>query len=154
VTALGTGGRATDVGELVGQIAREHSSELRRIGVEAEPAVAEVDAPKVERIVDNLLANAIAYTTPESEITVRVSNEENGVLIAVDDRGPGIAEEEREAIFEIFNRGSGALDGSGTGIGLSLVAQFTALHGGRVWVDENPGGGASFKVFLPSRQAG
>jgi signal transduction histidine kinase len=146
--------RATDVGELVGQIAREHSSELRRIGVEAEPAVAEVDAPKVERIVDNLLANAIAYTTPESEITVRVSNEENGVLIAVDDRGPGIAEEEREAIFEIFNRGSGALDGSGTGIGLSLVAQFTALHGGRVWVDENPGGGASFKVFLPSRQAG
>jgi signal transduction histidine kinase len=108
----------------------------------------------VERIVDNLLANAVAYSSAGSEISVRVENHQNGVLIAVDDRGPGVAEEEREAIFEIFTRGSANINVSGTGVGLSLVAQFTALHGGRAWVEDNPGGGASFKVFLPARQAG
>jgi len=133
---------------------RDHSSETRVIKVEAESAMAEVDAPKVERIVDNLLANAVTHTSAESEISVRVENQEDGVLIAVDDRGPGVAEEDREAIFEIFNRGSGDLNASGTGIGLSLVAQFTALHGGHAWVEENPGGGASFRVFLPARQPG
>jgi PAS domain S-box-containing protein len=145
--------RPTDVGELVDQIAREYSN-WRDIKVEAESAIAEVDAPKVERIVDNLLANAVAYSSAGSEISVRVENHQNGVLIAVDDRGPGVAEEEREAIFEIFTRGSANINVSGTGVGLSLVAQFTALHGGRAWVEDNPGGGASFKVFLPARQAG
>jgi signal transduction histidine kinase len=145
--------RATDVGELVHQIAREYSSTGRDIKVEAESAIAEVDAPKVERIVDNLLANAVAYTAVDSEIAIRVENKPEGVLISVDDRGPGVPEEERTAIFEIFNRGSGSLNVSGTGIGLSLVAQFTALHGGRAWVEDNPGGGASFKVFLPARPA-
>jgi signal transduction histidine kinase len=143
-----------DVGELVEQIARQHSSGMRPIEVAAESAIAEVDAAKVERIVDNLLVNAVAYTDADGEISVRVENQPGGVLIAVDDRGPGVAEEEREAIFEIFYRGAGMTNVSGTGIGLSLVAQFTALHGGRVWVEENPGGGASFKVFLPARQAG
>ncbi|MEP6909915.1 MAG: MASE1 domain-containing protein [Actinomycetota bacterium] len=145
--------RPTDVGELVARIALEQSANGRVINVEAEPAIAEVDAPKVERIVDNLLANAIAYTAADSEISVRVESQPTGVLISVDDRGPGVAEDQREAIFEIFNRGSENLTVSGTGIGLSLVAQFTALHGGRAWVDENPGGGASFKVFLPARPA-
>lgn len=145
--------RPTDVGELVEQIAAEHSSAERGIRVDVEPALAEVDVPKVERIIENLLANAIAYTTGDSEIRVRVENQEDGVLIAVDDRGPGVPEEEREEIFEIFNRGSAMVNISGTGIGLSLVAQFTALHGGRAWVEDNPGGGASFKVFLPARPA-
>jgi signal transduction histidine kinase len=146
--------RPADVGKLVEQIAREYSSNGRAIKIETESAIAEVDAPKVERIVDNLLANAIAYSSEDSEISVLVENRQDGVLIAVDDRGPGVAEEEREAIFELFNRGSGQANVSGTGVGLSLVAQFTALHGGRVWVEDNPGGGASFKVFLPARQSG
>jgi two-component system sensor histidine kinase MtrB len=75
--------------------------------------------------------------------------------VAVNDRGSGVAEAERKAIFEIFNRGSAGGPNSrsgGTGIGLSLVAQFTALHGGRAWVEDNPGGGASFRVFLPARR--
>jgi two-component system, OmpR family, sensor histidine kinase MtrB len=73
-------------------------------------------------------------------------------VIAVDDRGPGVAREDREAIFEVFQRGIRSDHVTGTGIGLSLVAQFTALHGGRAWVQENPGGGASFRVFLPEKQ--
>ena len=65
---------------------------------------------------------------------------------------PGVGEAEREAIFEIFRRGSaGVASGRGTGVGLALVAQFAALHGDRAWVEDNPGGGASFRVFLPTR---
>ena len=82
---------------------------------------------------------------------VRVASGDGGAVISVDDRGPGIGPDEREAIFEIFRRGSaGIASGRGTGVGLALVAQFAALHGGRAWVEDNPGGGASFRVFLPS----
>jgi signal transduction histidine kinase len=124
------------------------------IAVRSEPVLAEVDPAKVERIVENLLANARKHTPRGTEVDVWVERRDTGVLIAVDDRGPGVAEEEREAIFEMFNRG-GDLSAivPGAGVGLALVAEFTALHGGRAWVEENPGGGASFRVFLPSRGA-
>ena len=52
-------------------------------------------------------------------------------------------------VFGLFTRGSTGADSPGVGVGLSLVAQFAALHGGRAWVEDNPGGGASFRVLLP-----
>jgi signal transduction histidine kinase len=144
--------RPTDIGRLVAQVAAGHASSTHAIEIRTDAAVAEVDAPKVERIVENLLANAVSHTPAGTGVSVRVESEEGGVLIAVDDAGPGVAEEHREAIFEIFNRGSGNSGIPGTGVGLSLVAQFTALHGGRAWVEDSPTGGASFRVFLPQRQ--
>ena len=75
----------------------------------------------------------------------------NGVLIAVEDDGPGVPEELREEIFEPFRQGPTSSPHSpGTGIGLSLVDRFAALHDGRAWVEEREGGGASFRVFLPA----
>jgi signal transduction histidine kinase len=72
------------------------------------------------------------------------------VLIAVEDAGPGVPQDVREAIFEPFRQaGGGQIPSPGVGVGLSLVARFAELHGGRAWADERPGGGASFKVFLP-----
>jgi signal transduction histidine kinase len=97
--------------------------------------------------------NALKHTPDGTDVTVSVEQRDGGVLIAVDDRGPGIAEDERDAIFEIFNRGGNPTTRTaGAGVGLALVAQFTALHGGRAWVEENPGGGASFRVFLPGKR--
>jgi two-component system sensor histidine kinase MtrB len=94
---------------------------------------------------------------PDTPVRIRVERVEDAVLISVDDSGPGIAHEERaeerEAIFEIFNRGNGdGMRPPGTGIGLALVAQFTSLHGGRAWVEPNDEGGSSFRVLLPARQ--
>jgi PAS domain S-box-containing protein len=135
-----------DVADLVARVASGYG-----VAVQSEPVVAQVDVAKVERIVDNLLANAFKHTPTATDVNVRVESSDGGVLIAVDDRGPGVVEAEREAIFEIFNRGAdGSSQTTGAGVGLALVAQFTALHGGRAWVEENPGGGASFRVFLPS----
>jgi len=143
--------RRTDLAELVGRVVADYESDTRPVSVELEAVEAEVDAAKVERIVDNLLANAFRHTPPGAEVRVRVAAADGGAVISVDDRGPGVGPDEREAIFEIFRRGSaGIVSGRGTGVGLALVAQFAALHGGRAWVEDNPGGGASFRVFLPT----
>jgi PAS domain S-box-containing protein len=141
----------TNLGPLVERVVGEHRSEARPIVLDATDAVARVDAPKVERIVDNLLANAVRHTPEGTEIAVRVAQSDGGVVIAVEDRGAGVSPDERRAIFEAFRRGARADATPGTGIGLSLVAQFAELHGGRAWVEENPRGGASFRVFLPAQ---
>ncbi len=147
--------RPTDVAALVRRTV-ENSDILgtRPVRVWAQLVVVSVDAPKVERIVENLLANAARHTPPDTTIWVRVLPERGGVVISVEDDGPGVSEELRESIFEPFRQGPDAPRHSpGVGIGLSLVAKFAELHGGRAWVDQRPGGGASFKVFLPGAAA-
>jgi PAS domain S-box-containing protein len=117
---------------------------------EGGPVFANVDAAQVERILENLVANAVRYTPPGTLIRVEVVDAEEGVTIVVEDTGPGIPAELRESIFEPFRQGtSSPSHNPGVGIGLSLVARFAELHGGRAWVDEAPAGGASFRVFLP-----
>ena len=143
--------RRADLGRLVAGVVEDYGSDSRPVSLEIDEIEAEVDAPKVERIVDNLLANAFRHTPAGAEVRVRVTRSDGGAVISVDDRGPGVGPHEREAIFEIFQRGTAGMAAArGTGVGLALVAQFAALHGGRAWVEENPGGGASFRVFLPT----
>jgi len=144
--------RETAVDRLVERVVLAQTDGRHEIVVDAQPVVADVDPPKVERIVDNLLANAVKYTPERSRITVRVAGETEGVLIAVDDEGPGIPDDVKESIFHLFERGLDISSYvSGTGIGLSLVSQFARLHGGRAWVEDNDEGGASFRVLLPGR---
>jgi signal transduction histidine kinase len=141
----------TDVGELAHRTV--DSLELppgRAVDVDARSVVISVDAAKVERIIENLVTNAIRHTDADVSVWVRVVPDGDGVLIAVEDDGPGVAPELRDAIFEPFRQGPTASPHSpGTGIGLSLVAMFTELHGGRAWVQEREGGGASFRISLP-----
>ncbi|MEX1264667.1 MAG: PAS domain S-box protein [Actinomycetota bacterium] len=144
--------RNTDVGALARRTVESLDTPADRpITVLTEPTVAEVDPAKIERIIENLLANAARYTGIENEIWLRVQPRDGGVLIVVEDDGPGVPADLREVIFEPFRQGPAASKSSpGTGIGLSLVARFAELHGGRAWVEERDGGGASFHVFLPS----
>jgi PAS domain S-box-containing protein len=122
----------------------------KRVIVDAEPFVVRVDPAKVERIVENLLANTARHTAATASVWVRAIRRPDGVVIAVEDDGPGVPELERAEIFEPFRQGSKAPSHSpGVGVGLTLVARFAELHGGRAWVEERDGGGASFRVFLP-----
>jgi PAS domain S-box-containing protein len=141
----------TDVAALVGRVATEWRQRSgRRLDVTAEPVVAWVDPAKVERVVENLLANADRHTTPDTPVWVTVARRDGGVLLAVEDAGGGVPRELRSALFEPFRQGPGAsAHAPGVGIGLSLVARFAELHGGRAWVQDRPGGGASFRVLLP-----
>jgi len=143
--------RTIDVGRLAEtvvdgmDIAEEH-----RVTVEAVPTQCDVDPAKVERIIENLVANAARHTPPGTSIWVRVSQQEGGVLLEVADDGPGVPEDLREAIFEPFRQAPGLRPHSpGVGMGLTLVARFAELHGGKAWVEPREGGGASFRVFLP-----
>jgi PAS domain S-box-containing protein len=143
----------TDVGALArGVVEESERGEDRRVELDVEPVEVWVDAAKVERIVENLVANAVRHTPEGTGVWVRVRPQTGGVLIAVEDSGSGIPESEREAIFEPFRQlPSGQPHSPGVGIGLSLVARFAEIHGGRAWVEDRPGGGASFRVFLPGR---
>jgi PAS domain S-box-containing protein len=145
--------RPVDLGELVGRVVKDTGSELlgdRPVSLETSRVVLAVDAAKVERMVENLLANAARHTSADTAVWVRVEPCAGGALIVVEDAGPGVPAEAREAIFQPFHRGpSITAYAPGSGIGLALVAQFAAMHGGRAWVEERPQGGASFRVFLP-----
>jgi signal transduction histidine kinase/GAF domain-containing protein len=143
--------RPTDVGALA-RLACAQTELLgdRQVDLRVEPVIANVDAAKVERIIENLLVNAARHTEPGARLWVRVMPKDDGVLIVVEDNGPGIPAEQREAVFEPFRQLPGASDHSpGVGIGLSLVARFAELHGGRAWAQDREGGGASVRVYLP-----
>lgn len=145
--------RLTDLGALVGHTVETLDAAAERtIFVQADPVVVQVDPAKVERIVENLLVNAVRHTPPDRRVWVRVAETDGGALISVEDDGPGVPEELRDEIFEPFRQGPTASPHApGTGIGLSLVAMFAELHGGHAWVQDRDGGGASFRVFLPGR---
>jgi signal transduction histidine kinase len=143
-----------DLGELVPRIVADSDLlDARRVNVQASEAPVQVDVAQVERIVENLLANAVRHTPRESRIWVSVRRDGVGALIAVEDDGPGVPADQRRAIFEPFRR-AGAEHATSVGIGLAVVARFAELHGGRAWVVEREGGGASFRVWLPERPEG
>ncbi len=105
------------------------------------------DLRSLERAIGNLLGNAVKYSPEGSPITVRVS----GGTVAVTDRGPGIAPEDRQRIFDRFHRGESARAQPGSGLGLAIVAKIVADHGGRTFVgDAEPGPGAVVGFVLPN----
>lgn len=140
-----------DLGALAQRVLEETDVRGRAVELDVEPLVAEVDGPKVERILENLLVNAAKHTPPDTVVRVRIHRHDTGVLLAVEDEGAGVPDDLKELVFRPFERGPRApTHAPGTGIGLSLVARFAELHGGRAWVEDRVGGGASFRVFLPA----
>ena len=145
--------RPTDVAALAGRIADDWGLlNGRRPQVVAEPVTISLDPGKVERIIENLLANAARHTPPDTPVWVRVEHPQGGegVLLAVEDAGAGVPAELRDSVFEPFRQGPDTpAHAPGVGIGLTLVARFAELHGGRAWVEERQGGGSSFRVLIP-----
>jgi PAS domain S-box-containing protein len=141
----------TDVGSVVRRVLSE--SELipdARLRTDIRPVMVRADGSKVERIVENLLANTVRHTPQTATIWVSVTATDEGALLAVEDDGAGVTEDLRETIFEPFQQGPDAPRHSpGVGVGLTLVRRFAELHGGRAWVEAREGGGASFRVLLP-----
>jgi signal transduction histidine kinase len=112
--------------------------------------VVDLDAPKVERIVENLIANAAKYSPDEAPIRIELEPRADGVVIYVEDGGPGIPDHLKETVFGAFERGEHvSAHTPGVGIGLSLVARFAELHGGSARVEDRHGGGSRFTVVLP-----
>ena len=113
----------------------------------AEPLPAVGDAGRLEQVVVNVLANAHAHTPPGTRITVSGRAVDGSVRLTVHDDGPGIPEEELEAVFDRFHRLAGGHGGSG--LGLAIARGIVELHAGRMWAESEPGQGATFTVTLP-----
>jgi two-component system, OmpR family, sensor histidine kinase MtrB len=113
-----------------------------------------VDRRRFEQMIANLLDNADRHGG--GAVAVRVGCDGDLGFVEVDDDGPGVPPQDRDAIFDRFVRGRTASargDSEGTGLGLALVARHAAAHGGRVFVTDRPGGGARFRVELPGDAA-
>ncbi len=108
-----------------------------------------IDKVRFERILGNLLDNAHTHGDGPTRIEL-FQVEPNRFRLAVEDDGPGVAQGERDHIFERFARGTAARSRVGTGLGLALVSEHSAAMGGRAWVEDCVGGGARFVVELPS----
>jgi PAS domain S-box-containing protein len=143
----------TDVGELVRRMVAESSDPSLReqVAVTTGSVIVPIDPPKVERIVENLLVNAVRHTPDGTSVHVSVQATAHGAMILVEDEGDGVPDDLRERIFEEFSQGTDVPQPSpGVGVGLTLVRRFAEMHHGRAWVEEREGGGASFRVFLPA----
>ncbi len=129
--------------------------EEKQIALEAQiaddlPTVA-VDPQRIEQVLLNLLDNACRYTPPGGKIVLSAYREDGAVHVSVRDGGPGIAPEDLPHIFERFYRGdkSRARSSGGTGLGLSIAKALIEAHGGRIWAENAPQGGACFHFTVP-----
>jgi signal transduction histidine kinase len=138
-----------DPRQLIARVAARYGAadvELHALG--PTPEAVTIDKVRFERVLGNLLENARNHASGATRIELS-SPDPLHFRVAVEDMGPGVAQGERERIFERFARGSAARHRVGTGLGLALVAEHTSAMGGRAWVEDRPGGGARFVVELP-----
>ena len=140
---------SVDIATLIDRVVANVDVGDRTLKVDTESVHARVDGPMIERVVENLLVNAAKHTPEDVEVRIRLRANGDDVLFAVDDRGPGVPDELKERVFQPFVRGDRDEASPGSGIGLSIVARFVELHEGKVWVEDRPGGGSSFKVQIP-----
>jgi len=124
-----------------------------RLEVTVDPGLGEVkgEERKVKQVLLNLLSNAVKFTPEGGKISLSASLNDGMAEISVADTGVGIAPEDQEAIFEEFRQvGSDyARKREGTGLGLALARRLVALHGGKLWVESEPGKGSTFTFTLP-----
>src|SRR5262249_52346710 len=144
------------VEEVVGSALNRMEDRLRgrevHTSIPEDLPLAPSDPALVEQVLINLLENATKYTPPGSPIDVSARKLDGAVEFAIADRGPGVARKDVERVFEKFYRAREG-EGGGVGLGLTICRGVVNAHGGRMWVDERPGGGAVFRFTLPLSEA-
>lgn len=144
-----------DLRHLLSRVLTRHDAETATITFEeGAPTHLTGDRRRLAQAMGNIVENAGRYAGGTTAVTVTAAKP-GYVRFAFDDHGPGVPQEERDAVFGRFARGEVGLRAgttSGTGLGLSLVTEHVKLHRGRVWIEDNPSGGARFIIELPVQQ--
>jgi len=157
----------TDLAFIIGDVARGFAARMEAaqlectVEVERDLPLIEADPERIRQILVNLVSNAMKYTFPGGRVTIGAGampvaegGEPEYCRLWVSDTGVGIAPDKQQVIWERFSRGDGPVreEGSGLGLGLTIVKSLAEAHGGRVWVESAPGQGSTFTVLLPVRR--
>ena len=146
-----------DVPSLVGRTVMLHKPVAGKKGITIGSLVDEhvpnivADPGKVEQVVSNLLSNGIKFSPSHTTIIVRIATEGDAVVVSVSDQGQGIPREEQDKFFKPFSKTSvrSTAGERSSGLGLAIVKNIVTAHGGRMWVDSEPGKGSTFSFSLP-----
>jgi len=146
-----------DLAELVRGTVAGQEPMLRAAGLELRVAAAtsipiQGDPDRLHQAVANLLSNSARYCPPGGWVSVSVSVQGEQAVIQVADTGPGIPPDELPHVFQRLWRGGGSGAVAGSGIGLAVVRELVAAHGGTVTAESPPGAGAEFVIRLPLRR--
>lgn len=138
----------------VALIRLEERLEGRRVSTDLPPVLplVPIDELLVEQVFINLIENAIRHTPPGTPIDVSAWQDGEQVVVEVADRGPGVPDHQSEEVFRKFFQGNSEAGGpptGGAGLGLAICRGIITAHGGRIWVEPRPGGGAAFRFTLP-----
>ncbi len=145
-------------GMLAQQVAAEMSGLAREAGVDLDLKVAEAlpkadgDGGRIKQVLINLVGNALKFTPEGGSVTVEVEAGEDEVTFSVRDTGPGIPEAEQGKVFERFYQSvqSPRLATKGSGLGLTIAKLLVERHGGRIWIESEPGRGSTFRFTVPA----
>ncbi|MBX3190450.1 MAG: HAMP domain-containing histidine kinase [Labilithrix sp.] len=149
---------SVDVREIAAETARAHQGVSSRHVVELDVPATQVplvcDGMRVGQILSNLVGNAIKYSPRGGRVTIRVTSEDDAVVLCVSDEGVGMTPEETRGVFEPFRRGGTLRDGvPGWGLGLFVVRRLVDAHGGQIQLLTAPDRGSTFRVSLPYHHA-
>jgi two-component system, OmpR family, sensor histidine kinase KdpD len=148
--ALGPDLQAVDVDELVHERVRRLGGLFTQVRVQvvcpADLPIVHGDYVQLDQVVTNLLENAARHAPAGSTLTVEAAGKDGVVEVSVSDEGVGVPRWDRDRVFEPFRRGEGS---ASSGIGLAICKAIVEAHGGRISVDDTPGGGATFRFSIP-----
>jgi PAS domain S-box-containing protein len=146
--------RPIDLRDVIGMAVKETKHRFEKAGMKVEnnvKAPVKVNAsPIIEEVFLNLLTNVSRYAAEGKKAVIEATEEDESYTVSVKDFGPGILDNNKDDIFERFRRRE-KKGVKGTGLGLAIAKRVVEIHGGRIWVEDNPEGGAVFKVSLPKQ---
>jgi signal transduction histidine kinase len=143
---------STDLRDLLERVTSRMatSRDAGRIALHAKvSAILRIDALRIERVVANLLQNALTYSPVEAQVAVRLETSRSIARVSVRDGGPGLARHELARVFDEYQRSSGSYLHDGSGLGLYVSKKIVNAHGGYIGVTSTPGAGSEFYFVLP-----
>jgi PAS domain S-box-containing protein len=137
--------------ETVEKVKRQTRQHRLSIDIPEETSMVKADRLRLERILYNLLENAVKYSPQGGDIRVSASPGDEGTVIAVSDEGVGLSPADQDRIFGLFERieDTRSSEAGGMGLGLMVCRRLVEVHGGRIWVESEPGHGTTFFFTLP-----
>jgi two-component system sensor histidine kinase KdpD len=137
------------VGAVLSRLRKRLEGRRVEVSLDQAPALAQLDGVLIGQVLTNLIDNALKYSPAGTPIEMRAAADPEGLRICIADRGPGLAPGDEQRVFEKFYRARAEGGPGGVGLGLTICQAVVEAHGGRIWAENRPEGGARFCFVLP-----